>query len=101
MEGSFKLSQGTFDQLLGYQYLDKVYLVDQSTIGKTPRSNPATYMGIFDHIRDLFAQTPDAKIRGFAKGRFSFNVKGGRCEKCQGAGTVSYTHLDVYKRQAN
>lgn len=88
LEGSFKLSQGTFDQLLGYQYLDKVYLVDQSTIGKTPRSNPATYMGIFDHIRDLFAQTPDAKIRGFAKGRFSFNVKGGRCEKCQGAGTI-------------
>ncbi len=88
LEGSFKLSQGTFDQLLGYQYLDKVYLVDQSSIGKTPRSNPATYMGIFDHIRDIFAQTPDAKIRGFAKGRFSFNVKGGRCEKCQGAGTI-------------
>ncbi len=88
LEGAFKLSLGTFDQILGYQYLDKVYLVDQSTIGRTPRSNPATYMGIFDHIRDIFAQTPDAKIRGFSKGRFSFNVKGGRCEKCQGAGTI-------------
>lgn len=79
---------GQYETLSGYQYLDKVYLVDQSPIGKTPRSNPATYVGLFDHIRDLFAQSQDAKLRGYSKGRFSFNVKGGRCEKCGGAGTI-------------
>ncbi len=77
-----------FSKIDGYQYLDKIYLVDQSPIGRTPRSNPATYVGVFDFVRDLFAQTTDAKSRGYQKGRFSFNVKGGRCEKCQGAGTL-------------
>lgn len=88
LTGSFKGMIGQFKRLENYQYIDRVYLVDQSSIGKTPRSNPATYVGFFDDIRDLFSQTPDAKIRGYKKGRFSFNVKGGRCEKCQGAGTI-------------
>jgi len=79
---------GDYQRLEGFQYLDRVYLVDQSPIGRTPRSNPATYVGFFDAIRDLFANTLEAKIKGFNKGRFSFNVKGGRCEKCQGAGVL-------------
>ena len=78
---------GAFDKILGVQYLDKVIEIDQSPIGRTPRSNPATYTGVFDHIRQLFAQTREAKIRGYKPGRFSFNVKGGRCEACQGQGT--------------
>lgn len=83
------LSQiGTFDHLDGFQYIDNVYLVDQSPIGRTPRSNPATYVGVFNHIRDLFAATVDARAAGYKKGRFSFNVRGGRCEKCGGAGTI-------------
>jgi len=79
---------GEFERLEGFENLDRVYLIDQSPIGKTPRSNPATYVGFFDEIRDLFAQTIEAKALGFKKGRFSFNVKGGRCEKCQGAGVI-------------
>ncbi|MCL2051573.1 MAG: excinuclease ABC subunit UvrA [Lachnospiraceae bacterium] len=72
----------------GFEQLDKVIDIDQSPIGRTPRSNPATYTGVFDHIRDLFAATPDAKIKGYKKGRFSFNVKGGRCEACSGDGII-------------
>ncbi len=72
----------------GIENLDKVIHVDQSPIGRTPRSNPATYTGVFDHVRKLFAQTPEAKMRGYLPGRFSFNVKGGRCEACHGDGTI-------------
>ena len=72
----------------GLDQLDKVINIDQSPIGRTPRSNPATYTGVFDLIRDLFAATPDAKARGYKKGRFSFNVKGGRCEACSGDGII-------------
>ena len=74
---------GSFD---GIQYLDKAIVIDQSAIGRTPRSNPATYTGIFTDIRDLFSATPEAKLRGYQPGRFSFNVKGGRCEECEGDG---------------
>lgn len=79
---------GAFTELKGYSGIDRVYLVDQSPIGRTPRSNPATYVGFFDAIRDIYAGTAEARAKGFAKGRFSFNLKGGRCEKCQGAGVV-------------
>ena len=72
----------------GVEHIDKVIHVDQSPIGRTPRSNPATYTGVFDHVRKLFAQTPEAKMRGYLQGRFSFNVKGGRCEACSGDGTI-------------
>jgi excinuclease ABC subunit A len=75
-----------FKKVEGLSYLDKVIEVDQSPIGRTPRSNPATYTGVFSDIRDLFAQLPESKIRGYKTGRFSFNVKGGRCETCEGAG---------------
>jgi len=88
LDGYYSESIGEFSQLLGYQYVDRVYLVDQGPIGRTPRSNPATYIGFFDEIRDIYAETLEAKARGFKKGRFSFNVKGGRCEKCQGAGMI-------------
>ncbi|PHX92734.1 MAG: excinuclease ABC subunit A [Pedosphaera sp.] len=79
---------GAHRTLTGTELLDKVVVIDQAPIGRTPRSNPATYTGIFNHIRDLFAQLPSAKIRGYEPGRFSFNVKGGRCEKCQGDGLL-------------
>ncbi len=79
---------GDHDDILGLEKLDKVISIDQSPIGRTPRSNPATYTGVFDMIRDLFAATPDAKAKGYKKGRFSFNVKGGRCEACSGDGII-------------
>jgi len=88
LEGYYHEKIGDFERLEGYQYVERVYLVDQSPIGRTPRSNPATYVGFFNEIRDLFANTVEAKAKGFKKGRFSFNVKGGRCEKCQGAGII-------------
>ena len=79
---------GDHDEITGAEQLDKVISIDQSPIGRTPRSNPATYTGVFDMIRDLFASTPDAKMKGYTKGRFSFNVKGGRCEACSGDGII-------------
>ncbi|MBE5851425.1 MAG: excinuclease ABC subunit UvrA [Lachnospiraceae bacterium] len=79
---------GKHEAVLGTEQLDKVIDIDQSPIGRTPRSNPATYTGVFDMIRDLFAATPDAKAKGYKKGRFSFNVKGGRCEACSGDGII-------------
>ena len=83
-----KLYPLEYQSIEGLEYLEKVINIDQSPIGRTPRSNPATYTKIFDDIRDLFSQTKDAKLHGFDKGRFSFNVKGGRCEACQGAGIL-------------
>ena len=79
---------GKHDDIVGIENLDKVIDIDQSPIGRPPRSNPATYTGVFDMIRDLFAATTDAKERGYKKGRFSFNVKGGRCEACSGDGII-------------
>ncbi len=79
---------GKYKDITGVEQLDKIINIDQSPIGRTPRSNPATYTGVFDLIRDLFAQTPDAKMRNYKKGRFSFNVKGGRCEACSGDGII-------------
>ena len=83
-----RLIPGEHDRILGLEHIDKVIDIDQSPIGRTPRSNPATYTGLFTPIRELFAELPDAKIRGYGPGRFSFNVKGGRCEACQGDGLV-------------
>ncbi len=77
---------GKFRKMTGVEFIDKVIVVDQSPIGRTPRSNPATYTGVFSHIRDLFSQLPESKMRGYKPGRFSFNVKGGRCEACRGDG---------------
>jgi excinuclease ABC subunit A len=79
---------GRHKKIDGVDQLDKVVHVDQSPIGRTPRSNPATYTGVFDHVRKLFAETPESKMRGYQQGRFSFNVKGGRCESCSGDGTL-------------
>lgn len=83
-----KEKPGKHDQIVGIEFIDKVIDIDQSPIGRTPRSNPATYTGAFTNIRDIFALTPDAKARGYSAGRFSFNVKGGRCETCQGDGVI-------------
>ena len=79
---------GAHRALKGFEVVDKVIVIDQTPIGRTPRSNPATYTGMFNHIRDLFAKLPAAKVRGYEPGRFSFNVKGGRCEKCEGDGLL-------------
>jgi len=94
-----KIRPGKVEKILGYENIDKVVAIDQDPIGRTPRSNPATYTGVFDIIRDLFALTVEAKVRGYDKGRFSFNVRGGRCEHCQGDGVkrISMHFLpDVY-----
>jgi excinuclease ABC subunit A len=94
-----KLPVGEHDRIEGLQNVDKIIAIDQSPIGRTPRSNPATYTKVFDDIRELFAMTPEAKARGYTKSRFSFNLKGGRCEACQGHGLVKIEMLflpDVY-----
>ncbi|MDX1509970.1 MAG: excinuclease ABC subunit UvrA [Nitriliruptorales bacterium] len=85
---SSRVAPGRHRAVDGLEHVDKAVIVDQSPIGRTPRSNPATYTGVFDHIRKLFAATPEAKVRGYQPGRFSFNVKGGRCEACKGDGTI-------------
>ncbi len=79
---------GNCEEIIGIENIDKIINIDQSPIGRTPRSNPATYTGVFDLIRDIFTETNEAKIRGYKKGRFSFNVAGGRCEACQGDGVL-------------
>src|SRR5690606_28974997 len=81
-----KMKSLPYESIEGLEHIDKVIDVDQSPIGRTPRSNPATYTGVFNDIRNLFAEVTEAKIRGYKPGRFSFNVKGGRCETCQGGG---------------
>ncbi len=83
-----RVKPGEHEAVVGIECFDKVIDIDQSPIGRTPRSNPATYTKLFDHVRDLYAQTPDAKVRGYRPGRFSFNVRGGRCETCKGDGTI-------------
>ncbi|MGB0267869.1 MAG: ATP-binding cassette domain-containing protein, partial [Pseudomonadales bacterium] len=88
LNGATALSPAAHDRIDGLEHLDKVVDIDQSPIGRTPRSNPATYTGLFTPIRELFAQTSEARTRGYKPGRFSFNVKGGRCEACQGDGLI-------------
>ena len=90
---------GLHQKITNMNLIDKIIIISQEPIGRTPRSNPATYTSVFDDIRDVFTQTPDAKIRGYVKGRFSFNVKGGRCERCSGDGVIKITMYflpDVY-----
>lgn len=87
MYGS-KEKPGKYKKIKGIEHIDKIIDINQAPIGRTPRSNPATYTGVFTHIRDLFSQLPEAKLRGYGKGRFSFNVKGGRCEACNGDGII-------------
>lgn len=82
------IKEGNYEDIMGYENIDKVVVIDQSPIGRTPRSNPATYTGVFTLIRELFASTPDSKTRGYSSGRFSFNIKGGRCEACGGDGVL-------------
>jgi len=97
--GRVRVKPGKHDKIKGLKNIDKIINISQDPIGRTPRSNPATYTGVFDDIREIFAQTPDAKMRGYDKGRFSFNVKGGRCEACQGDGILRISmHFlpDVY-----
>ncbi len=94
-----RVKPGKVKSIKGLEHIDKIVDIDQNPIGRTPRSNPATYTGVFDEIRDLFALTPEAKLRGYEKGRFSFNVSGGRCSKCRGDGVkkISMHFLpDVY-----
>jgi excinuclease ABC subunit A len=88
IEASSKVTPGAFKRITGLEYIDKIIDIDQSPIGRTPRSNPATYTGLFNCIRDWFAELPDSKARGYKISRFSFNVKGGRCEACQGDGLI-------------
>jgi excinuclease ABC subunit A len=88
-----KEEPGLYDKILGSEHIKKIIEISQSPIGRTPRSNPATYTGLFDHIRDLYAETNEAKVRGFTKSRFSFNIKGGRCESCKGDGV---TRVSMY-----
>lgn len=83
-----KEKPGRFKTLSGYENIKNVYMIDQSPIGRTPRSNPATYTGSFNYIREMFAKTKDARLKGYGPGRFSFNVKGGRCEACEGEGRI-------------
>lgn len=87
LHGTYR-AWGDHDEIIGLEHIDKVINIDQSPIGRTPRSNPATYTGVFDMIRELYSQTPDARMRGYRPGRFSFNVKGGRCEACKGDGII-------------
>ncbi len=86
--GDHRLPEGSYREISGVEYIDKIINIDQSPIGRTPRSNPATYVGVFTPIRELFANLPESRARGYKPGRFSFNVAGGRCEHCQGAGTI-------------
>ena len=99
LDNDFRERPGKFKEIIGADLFDNIVLVDQSPIGRTPRSNPATYTGVFSLIREFFAALPEAKIRGYTAGRFSFNVKGGRCEACGGAGSVKTSMLflpDIY-----
>lgn len=99
MDKSYRIRPGSHRNIEGWEKIRKVVMVDQSPIGRTPRSNPATYTGLFTHIREFFSRMPEAKIKGFAPGRFSFNVRGGRCEACGGAGVQKVSMLfmpDVY-----